>query len=366
MKPGEKAGLFLGHVICICILIVCHIGRDHLFIEKPSAEEIITVTAPTECPTPTTIMQVDSNKDVEQEPSIAPTLEPVLSITPVPTKQEEEEISPTITEIPKITEMPTEVPSYAENSREMVKAQVLEKIENREYAAIENQLGNWWFYRKLNQQPSGSGEMFDIREYSGMFRNEAVENEDKVIYLTMDCGYGNPYTMKFLDIFKKHEIKATFFITNYFIEANTETAKRMKEEGHLVGNHSVTHAKLPSCSEDEIYGEIVGCEEAFYEATGYAMDMFFRPPEGAYSKKTMQITEDLGYRTVFWSIAYKDYDTENQPGKEYVVDHFKTYHHNGAIVLMHNDSLSNLEAIEEVIVFLKENGYRFGTLDEIQ
>ena len=80
----------------------------------------------------------------------------------------------------------------------------------------------------------------------------------------------------------------------------------------------------------------------------------------------VKMAKEMGYKTVFWSLAYKDYNRENQPGKEYVIDHFKTYHHNGAIVLMHNDSLSNLEAVEDVIVFLKENGYRFGVLDEIQ
>jgi peptidoglycan-N-acetylmuramic acid deacetylase len=119
-------------------------------------------------------------------------------------------------------------------------------------------------------------------------------------------------------------------------------------------------------TDDEIYNEIIGCEEKYYELTGKQMDLFFRPPGGDYSKRTMQITKDLGYFSVFWSVAYYDYDKDNQPGKEYVLNHFVQYHHNGAIILMHNDSDSNRDAMRDVIIYLKEQGYRFGSLEELQ
>ena len=133
----------------------------------------------------------------------------------------------------------------------------------------------------------------------------------------------------------------------------------------MVGNHTVSHANLTKLSDKKIHEEIIGCEEAFYKITGQQMDLYFRPPTGAYSKKTLQIVQDLGYKTVFWSIAYKDYDLNNQPGKAYVLNHFKEYHHNGAIPLMHNDSTSNLQAMNELLTYLKEQGYRFGTLEEL-
>jgi peptidoglycan-N-acetylmuramic acid deacetylase len=140
----------------------------------------------------------------------------------------------------------------------------------------------------------------------------------------------------------------------------------MVDEGHLVGNHSVTHPNVAKLTPEEIYEQIVGCEEAFYEVTGEQMDLYFRQPQGAYSPQMMQIIEDLGYKTIFWSIAYNDYEEDNQPGRDYVIKHFNTYHHNGAIPLMHNDSVSNREAMEDVLDLLKDAGYRFGTLDELK
>ena len=160
-------------------------------------------------------------------------------------------------------------------------------------------------------------------------------------------------------------MKVTFFVTNYFLEANPKEARRMAEEGHFVGNHSVTHPDLTTLSDADVYSEIIGCEEAYYNITGKQMDLFFRPPGGNYSRRTMQITEDLGYSSIFWSIAYFDYDQSNQPGVEYVLNHFEQYHHNGAVVLMHNDSSSNRDAMKDVILYLKQQGYRFGSLDEL-
>ena len=101
------------------------------------------------------------------------------------------------------------------------------------------------------------------------------------------------------------------------------------------------------------------------EQTGYPIDPFFRPPMGEYSERTLKVTQDMGYASIFWSIAYYDYDVNDQPGKAYVVDHFNTYHHNGTIVLMHNVSESNTQALGDVLDLLKDEGYRFGTLAEL-
>ena len=101
------------------------------------------------------------------------------------------------------------------------------------------------------------------------------------------------------------------------------------------------------------------------EATGYAMDPYFRPPCGEYSARVLMLAQDLGYHTVFWSMAYKDYDVNDQPGTDYVINHFKKYHHCGAIALLHNVSSSNANALDTVLTNLEQEGYRFGNLDDL-
>ena len=98
--------------------------------------------------------------------------------------------------------------------------------------------------------------------------------------------------------------------------------------------------------------------------TGFKMDPFIRPPEGNFSMRSVKVAKSMGYSTIFWSLAYYDYDTANQPGKNFVIRKFKTYYHNGMIPLIHACSKSNTEALGEVLAFLKKKGFRFGTLDE--
>lgn len=352
----KKSGIVLGHAICILILLYCFADTIQLPnattnpIENVKPEQTMDLTE-TATHSAMTIVTIAITPTPILMATETPTPSPTPTQTPVPTA--------TVTPAPIVTEIPTD-------ERTAVKNQVLQNIADGIYVNLENTKDNWWFHRKEKQVPSGTGEQFSMKEYQGFFRNKEVTEEDKVIYLTIDCGYGSSNTEVLLDIFQQQDIKVTFFITNYFMEEEPEYVRRMVAEGHAVGNHSVTHADLTELSDEEIYSEIIGCEEMFYKITGTQMDLYFRPPEGAYSKRTMQITEDLGYKTIFWSLAYRDFDLKNQPGKEYVLDHFATYHHNGAIPLMHNDSDSNMEAMSEVITFLKEQGYRFGTLDELK
>lgn len=131
-----------------------------------------------------------------------------------------------------------------------------------------------------------------------------------------------------------------------------------------MGNHTCTHPDLSGKPVSVIRKEIKDCARAFKKATGYRMDPFIRPPMGAFSERSLQVTKDMGYNTIFWSMAYYDYDTDHQPGKDYVVNHFKENYHRGALPLIHNTSSSNCEALDDVLAFLEEKNYRFGTLDE--
>ena len=360
----KKASMILGHAVCIFILIYSFAANRETVkgeVLQITEEEQMVTAIPTEVPqaSPTPVVAPTVTVVSVTIPTQAPTITVAPTATPEPTAT----VTPTATPEPTATPIPTVNP---EEARAEVKNRVLQNIADNAYASLDNTNGSWWFRRKNNHVPSGSGEIFKIAAYEGFYINTKATEEDKVLYLTLDCGYGSSNTDTILDVFKKHEIKATFFVTGNYMKACPEEVKRMVAEGHTVANHSATHTKLTKLTEEEIYQEIISCEEKFYEITGTQMAMYFRPPEGAYSKRTMQITKDLGYKTIFWSLAYNDYDKKNQPGKEYVLDHFETYHHNGAIPLMHNDSDSNMEAMDGVITFLKAQGYRFGTLDELK
>lgn len=235
-------------------------------------------------------------------------------------------------------------------------------VEDTDYSAIDNTLYGWWFKRNDNHEKSGCQEDFDITEYNAYY---TVPVSKKVIYFTFDCGYENGFTPDMLDVLKEEEVPAAFFVTQTFIRDNIELTKRMKEEGHLVCNHTVKHPSMPGKSVEEQKNEILTCENYMKEATGYEMDLFFRPPRGEYSKRTLQVAKDLGYRTIFWSMAYLDYDVNNQPTSSHVVEHFKKYYHPGAIVLMHNVSSANHDALKQVIKNLKKEGYSFGSLEDL-
>lgn len=232
-----------------------------------------------------------------------------------------------------------------------------------DYASISNEKYAWWFMRTKDHTQPGCQQDFDVTQYDGYY--VSPDSESKVIYLTFDCGYENGFTPSILDTLKSEGVHAMFFVTKPFIKDNADLVKRMKEEGHMVGNHTVHHPSMPDLSVDEVKSEVLDCQAYMKEQTGYDMDHFIRPPKGEYSERTLQVCKDLGYKTIFWSIAYLDYDTKNQPGAGYVLEQFKNNHHPGAIPLIHNVSESNAQALPKVIAFLKSEGYTFGTLDQL-
>ncbi|MGN0394902.1 MAG: polysaccharide deacetylase family protein [Coprococcus sp.] len=236
----------------------------------------------------------------------------------------------------------------------------------RDYDKCPNKKYSWYIVRDDNHGISGCDKSFEIEQYDAYYVDtEADEAGEKVMYLTFDCGYDNGYTEKMLDTLKKYNAKACFFVTMTYIRDNPGIVKRMKEEGHQVGNHTVSHPSMPDKSIEEQKAEIKKCADYMKEATGYEMDMYFRPPSGEYSEKTLQLAKDMGYKTIFWSMAYLDYDVNNQPGADYVREHFRKYYHNGAIPLIHNVSESNANALDDVLSYLTNEGYRFASLDEM-
>lgn len=238
-----------------------------------------------------------------------------------------------------------------------------------DYEGISKAYNSWWFKRNADHMPSGAQEEIDIAKYNAFYKDDSVMQKsvpDKVIYLTFDCGYENGYTEGMLDVLKKHKAPAAFFVTQTYIRDNVAITKRMKEEGHIVGNHTITHPNLSEASLDKIMEEILGCQDYMKEATGYEMDLFFRPPKGEYSEYLLKAAQDLGYATIFWSMAYLDYDVNRQPSVEHVIEHFQKYYHPGAIPLIHNVSSANAGALDTVLTNLEQEGYRFGSLYELK
>ena len=235
-----------------------------------------------------------------------------------------------------------------------------------DYSSYSNTEVDWGLsLKKDHTAPAGTYPAgVDIKQYDAYYIGDANEN-DPVVYLTFDCGYENGNTPTILDVLKENKIKAIFFVTKPFVTQNPDLVKRMKREGHLVGNHTATHPNLTTKTPEQIQAELNDTADLMKELTGYEMDKYMRPPAGQYSERVLKVMQDMGYKTIFWSLAWLDYDVNNQPSVSYVVDRFVTYHFNGLIPLMHNTSTADTAALPEVIRTLKSNGYRFGTLDEI-
>ena len=204
-----------------------------------------------------------------------------------------------------------------------------------------------------------------ISKYDAYYYDiNAYKKKDKVIYLSFDCGYENGNTKRILNTLKKKKVKAIFFVTERYIKKNTKLVKRMKKEGHLVGNHSCNHPRMTELSVKKMKKEIKQCAKTMKKRTGYEMDPYFRPPEGVYSQRVMKVTQDLGYYTVFWSLPLYDYEVDDQPGADYVVKKFKDHHFCGMLPLLHVISSSDRKALPRLIKAMKKKGYRFGTVDE--
>ncbi len=231
-------------------------------------------------------------------------------------------------------------------------------------STLSNTSINWSYGPNTEHKPPvGYTEGVDIAKYDAYY---LVKTDDKVIFLTFDAGYDLGFTSKILDALKANDVQAIFFVTKSFIRDHLDLAKRMKEEGHLVGNHSVSHPEFPTLSDDQVADEIEETARYFEEMTGYKMDPFFRPPQGKFSERTLYLTKNLGYKTIFWSLAYRDWETDNQKGKEYAYNFLMQYHHAGAIPLLHVVSQSNADAMDSIIKGLKEEGYQFGSAYEIE
>jgi len=188
--------------------------------------------------------------------------------------------------------------------------------------------------------------------------------DKKTIVLTFDAGYENGCTEKILDVLKEKDAPAAFFITGHFMESAPELIARMAAEGHIVGNHTLGHADLTAADISVIQKELGGIEDMYLEITGQSMKKFFRPPEGKYSEHLLSVAEELGYTTVFWSFAYKDWLVDDQPDHAAATEKVLSRTHSGAVMLLHSTSETNAAILGDLIDAWRADGYEIISLEE--
>ena len=224
--------------------------------------------------------------------------------------------------------------------------------------------GSWGLsFRQEGAPPTGTAGKDQLGQYDAAYIGDTTQ---KVLYLTFDAGYENGCTEKILDVLKKHEVQAAFFLVGHYVEKNADLVRRMGAEGHTVGNHTMHHPDMSAISDKTAFTkELQDLEELYRETTGKELSKFYRPPQGIYSEENLRMAKELGYKTVFWSLAYVDWNNDAQPTREQAFEKLLPRTHPGAVVLLHSTSKTNAEILDELLTKWKEEGYRFGTLEEL-
>ncbi|MBU3175280.1 delta-lactam-biosynthetic de-N-acetylase [Clostridium estertheticum] len=224
---------------------------------------------------------------------------------------------------------------------------------------------SWYFQPKNdNTPPDGPKETSQLISKYDCFH--LGDTSKKVLYLTFDEGYEAGYTAPILDVLKKHNVKAAFFVVKPYITSSPDLIKRMVTEGHLVCNHSNHHLSMASIKDEEKFDkELSDVEDAFESITHKKMSKYFRPPMGKYSELSLQYTKNYGYKTIFWSFAYMDWLAVKQPSHEDAKKRIMQRTHNGGIMLLHAVSKTNAEILDDVITQWEKQGYVLKSLNEL-
>ncbi len=224
---------------------------------------------------------------------------------------------------------------------------------------------NWGLsFQKDGEAPIANASADYLKQYNSYYIGDTSK---KTIYLTFDAGFENGYTETILDALKKHSVKATFFLVGNYIETAPELVIRMVNEGHTVGNHTYSHPDMSSISDIENFKKELNKMESLYKSlTGKDLEKIYRPPQGKYSEENLKQAQQLGYKTIFWSLAYVDWYTDDQPTKDEAFNKLIPRIHNGAIVLLHSTSKTNAEILDELLTKWEELGYTFGTLQDLK
>ena len=271
--------------------------------------------------------------------------------------------TPTATPVPTATPTPVPTPSPTPVIGQQTAARTpgTIKLDTAVLDKLDNTKAGWWISLNKTHQPTTvTPEIKNlIDKHNGIYIGDTSK---KVVYLTFDEGYENGYTPMILDTLKKNDVKALFFVTGPYVKDQGSLIKRMLDEGHQVGNHSVNHPSLPTVGYAGLEKELLGLEQQFTEKFGKGFK-YMRPPMGEYSQRTLEAAKQMGYKTVFWSYAYKDYDVKDQKGADYAYKMVMDNLHNGAVYLLHAVSKDNAEALDRIIKDIKAQGYEIRPFD---
>ena len=224
--------------------------------------------------------------------------------------------------------------------------------------------GSWGLsFRQEGAPPIGNAGRDQLQLLDAAYLGNVQE---KRLYLTFDAGYENGCTGKILDVLKEQQVCAAFFLVGNYMERNADLVRRMVDEGHIVGNHTMHHYDMSKLTDKAAFQkELTDLEDLFREKTGKELPRFYRPPQGIYSEENLKMAKEMGYKTVFWSLAYVDWNNDAQPSKEEAFAKLLPRTHNGAVILLHSTSQTNGEILEKLITKWKAEGYTFGNITEL-
>ena len=222
--------------------------------------------------------------------------------------------------------------------------------------------GSWGLhFSEAGKPPTGNTGVSALAAYDAAFLGDP---EEQVLYLTFDAGYENGCTAQILDTLKAHNAPAAFFLVGNYLEQNPDLVQRMTDEGHTVGNHTWTHPDMSKITDEAAFTEeLRKTADKYREITGQDMAPYYRPPQGIYSEDNLKLAQKLGYKTVFWSLAYADWDNNAQPTPRQAFDKLLPRTHNGAVVLLHATSATNAAILDELLTEWEKLGYRFASIE---
>ena len=225
---------------------------------------------------------------------------------------------------------------------------------------------NWYCKRTDDHTQPPLDSLFSfIEEPNLMTYHIDKDCEEKVIYLTFDAGYENGNVAKILDVLKEEKVTGAFFVLEHLVKNNTFLVKRMCDEGHLVCSHTATHPDMTKKTTEADFMQELRAMEDVCEEYGIALSDYYRPPEGRFSEDNLRYAAKNGYKTIFWSYAYADWDNNAQITPSAAYEKVMAGTHNGEVILLHPTSKTNAEILGDLIKEWKAQGYRFGTLDEL-
>ena len=224
--------------------------------------------------------------------------------------------------------------------------------------------GSWGLrFQTEGEPPVGSASQTVLARYNAAFMGDS---KAPVLYLTFDAGYENGCTDQILDVLQAHQVPAAFFLVGNYLERNPELVRRMVDEGHTIGNHTWSHPDMSAITDRDAFArELAQVEDLYREITGQALEKFYRPPQGIYSEDNLALARELGYRTVFWSLAYADWDNKDQPTPQEAFSKLIPRIHNGAVVLLHSTSQTNAAILDELLTKWEDMGYSFAPLADL-